>query len=69
MSEILAEVEINELKGMTTYWREVFQRDNLKERQCIATMELQSVISLIGEEKILRIINAYVNRVIDEARP
>jgi len=68
MSEILAEVEINELQGMTTYWREVFQRDNLKERQCIAAMELQSVIQLLGEEKVLRIVHAYVNRVIDEAQ-
>lgn len=63
---ILNKSELVTLKEKAVYWREVFQRDNLLEHRVIAHHELISIIELLTAEKILHIINAYVNRIIDE---
>jgi len=57
---ILDEMELGTLKGMAVYWREVFGRDDAKTRGCIALHELTTVTEFLGAEKVLRIINAYV---------
>lgn len=63
---ILNEVELGTLKGMTIYWREVFQRDDADERKRITNSELTDVIKLFGAEMVLRIINAYVENLSDK---
>lgn len=66
MSDILNEVELGTLKEMAVYWREVFKRDDADAWKRIMGAELGQVIYLLEAEKVLRIVNAYVNRVIDE---
>lgn len=63
---ILTKLELGTLKGMAVYWRGVFERDDLDERQRIAISELTDVIDLFGAEIVLRMINEYVKDLSDK---
>ena len=60
MSEILTTAELNGIRSMAVYWREVFNRDDPNERQRIAMAELQTVVEAFGPEKVLRMLLVYV---------
>ena len=62
MSNLLNEMELGTLKGMAMYWREVFERDDDNTQQLILAGELGQVVSLLGAEKVLRIIAEHVER-------